>query len=212
MSRFRTAFLTKPLPRHVTSRQTSGGGDDSGAGEEDEEVAKLPRRHMTLMDLVALGLGGTIGSGIFVLCGYIAKTHAGPATALSFLISGCCALLSGSCYAELAGAIPASGSAYTYVYTTMGEYFAVVAAACLTLEYLVRCAFFDRDLHSRMPLVSIPARLKLLHAFDQWHSSRVVTILPVDTVHSVQTLKVLLMLKGRRLTMHSATTLMTSQH
>jgi hypothetical protein len=52
-----------------------------------------------------------------------------------------------------------------------------------------RCAFFDRTLHSRMPLVPTPARLKRCHACDQWHSSRVSTILPVHTVNCVQTLK-----------------------
>jgi hypothetical protein len=53
----------------------------------------------------------------------------------------------------------------------------------------VRCAFCDRNLHSRMPLVPAPARLKLLHARDQCRSSRVATFLPVGTVNSVQTLK-----------------------
>jgi hypothetical protein len=53
----------------------------------------------------------------------------------------------------------------------------------------VRYAFFDRDLHSKMPLISTPARLKLLHACVQWHFSRASTFLPVDTVICVQTLK-----------------------
>jgi hypothetical protein len=54
----------------------------------------------------------------------------------------------------------------------------------------VRCAFFDRNPHSMMPLVPTPVRLKLLHACEQsWHSSRVVTLLPFDTVNSVQTLQ-----------------------
>jgi len=65
---------------------------------------------MSLKDLVSLGLGGTIGSGIFVLSGFIARRYAGPATPLCFVISGVCAVLSGSCYAELSARIPVSGS------------------------------------------------------------------------------------------------------
>jgi hypothetical protein len=53
----------------------------------------------------------------------------------------------------------------------------------------VRCAFFDRNLHPRMLLDPTHVRLKLLHACDQWHSSRKFTLLPVDTVNFVQTLK-----------------------
>lgn len=63
-------------------------------------------RHMTLLDLVYLGLGGTIGSGIFVLSGQIAHNQAGAATPICFLISGFCAVLSGCCYAELSANIP----------------------------------------------------------------------------------------------------------
>jgi hypothetical protein len=56
--------------------------------------------------------------------------------------------------------------------------------------FLVRCSGFNRKLHSRMLLILTPARLKLLHACDQWHSSRVFTLLlPVGTVNSVQTRK-----------------------
>lgn len=100
---------------------------------------------MSLKDLVSLGLGGTIGSGIFVLSGFIARRYAGPATPLCFVISGVCAVLSGSCYAELSARIPVSGSAYAYVYTCIGEYFAVVAAACLTLEYMISGAAVARS-------------------------------------------------------------------
>ena len=93
------------------------------------------RRHLTLLDLVSVGVGGTIGSGIFVLAGFIARNYAGPATAVSFAISGAAAAASGVCYAELSGRIPSAGSTYVYTYVCMGEMAAVIAAACLTLEY-----------------------------------------------------------------------------
>lgn len=103
------------------------------------------RRHMSLFDLVCVGLGGTIGSGIFVLCGLIAKQYAGPATFLSWLIAGVTSLFSGMCYAELAGRIPTAGSSYAYAYIAMGELPAVIAAACLTLEYMFSSAAVARS-------------------------------------------------------------------
>jgi hypothetical protein len=96
-----------------------------------------PPRHLTLFDLVTIGVGGTIGSGIFVLNGLIANTYAGPATFLSWTISGFAALLSGCCYAELSGRIPTAGSSYAYAFVALGELPAFVTACMLTLEFLL---------------------------------------------------------------------------
>jgi amino acid transporter len=85
-------------------------------------------RHLSLVDLVAIGLGGTIGSGFFVLAGLVAHEYAGPATTLSWFISGVAACVSGCCYAELSGRIPLAGSAYAYTYVALGELPAVLAA------------------------------------------------------------------------------------
>ena len=95
-------------------------------------------------------MGGTIGSGIFVLAGLIARNYAGPATTLSFAISGVAAAFSGVCYAELSGRIPSSGSTYIYCYVCMGELAAVIAAACLTLEYGVSGAAVARSWGDKM--------------------------------------------------------------
>ncbi|CAB9516174.1 affinity cationic amino acid transporter 1 [Seminavis robusta] len=103
------------------------------------------QRHLTVWDLVSVGVGGTIGSGIFVLCGYIAHNYAGPATWLSFAIAGIAAACSGVCYAELSGRIPSAGSTYVYSYICLGEVAAVIAAACLTLEYGVSGAAVARS-------------------------------------------------------------------
>ena len=129
-------LLRKPITLSSSSESSSSSSSSLPSGLS---------RHMTLSDLICLGLGGTIGSGIFVLSGYIARNQAGPLTPYCFLISGLCAVLSGSCYAELSANIPASGSAYTFVYTACGEYFAVLAAGCLTLEYLVSGAAVARN-------------------------------------------------------------------
>mmetsp|Transcript_36120 Transcript_36120/g.67040 ORF Transcript_36120/g.67040 Transcript_36120/m.67040 type:complete len:228 (-) Transcript_36120:30-713(-) len=100
-------------------------------------INSLPPRHLTLFDLVSIGVGGTIGSGIFVLNGLIAHEYAGPATFLSWSISGMAALLSGCCYAELSGRIPSAGSSYAYAFVALGELPAFVTAGMLTLEFLL---------------------------------------------------------------------------
>jgi APA family basic amino acid/polyamine antiporter len=85
--------------------------------------------------LIGLGIGCIIGAGIFVLTGKAAASYAGPAISLSFVLSGIACAFVGLCYAELAAMIPASGSAYTYAYATVGEVFAWIIGWDLILEY-----------------------------------------------------------------------------
>ena len=92
-------------------------------------------RHMSLFDLVAFGVGCTIGSGVFVLAGVAARDYAGPSSALSYLLAGFVAAMSGLPYAELSASFPLDGSTYSYAYITLGEVFAVIASLCQTLEY-----------------------------------------------------------------------------
>ncbi len=94
------------------------------------------RRHLGPVNLTMLGIGCVIGAGIFVLTGTAAALHAGPAIAISFIISAFGCLLAGLCYAEFASMIPVSGSAYTYGYATMGEFIAWIIGWDLILEYL----------------------------------------------------------------------------
>lgn len=98
------------------------------------------KRHLTATNLTLLGVGCVIGAGIFVLTGTAAATHAGPAVALSFIISAFGCLLAGLCYAEFSSMIPISGSAYTYGYATMGEFIAWIIGWDLILEYLFGAA------------------------------------------------------------------------
>src|SRR5665647_2066969 len=94
------------------------------------------KRHLSALNLTLLGIGCVIGAGIFVLTGSAAALYAGPAVALSFVISALGCLLAGLCYAEFASMIPVSGSAYTYGYATMGEFIAWIIGWDLILEYL----------------------------------------------------------------------------
>lgn len=94
------------------------------------------KRTLGPLSLISLGIGSVVGAGIFVLAGTSAAQYAGPGIALSFVFSGIACLFAGLCYAELASMIPVSGSAYTYSYATLGEFFAWVVGWCLVLEYL----------------------------------------------------------------------------
>ncbi|SMX89759.1 MULTISPECIES: APC family permease [unclassified Brevibacterium] len=97
------------------------------------------KRSIGLFPLTMIGVGGTIGTGIFFILSE-AVPIAGPAVIVSFIIAGVVAGLSALCYAELAGSVPVSGSSYSYAYSTLGELPAMGVAACLLLEYGVSTA------------------------------------------------------------------------
>jgi basic amino acid/polyamine antiporter, APA family len=93
------------------------------------------RRVLGVWQLTAIGIGGIIGVGVFVLAGQQAAVNAGPAVVLSFLIAGIASGAAALCYAEFAGLIPVTGSAYTYGYATLGEFIAWLIGWDLLLEY-----------------------------------------------------------------------------
>ncbi|GJN23872.1 hypothetical protein PR202_gb11562 [Eleusine coracana subsp. coracana] len=78
-------------------------------------------RELKIPELVVIGVGSTVGAGVYVLVGTVAREHAGPALTISFLIAGIAAALSAFCYAELASRCPSAGSAYHYSYICVGE-------------------------------------------------------------------------------------------
>ena len=91
-------------------------------------------RNLSTFQLTMFGVGATVGTGIFFVLGE-AVPKAGPAVLISFLVAGLAAGLSALCYAEMASAIPVSGSTYSYSYHALGEGVAVVIAGCVLLEY-----------------------------------------------------------------------------
>ena len=178
---------------------TGNGGEDADGSPKEREA---PLRHMSLFDLVgeiclfificcnscscvllersflapfrkAFGIGTTIGSGVFVLAGLAAREYAGPSSAISYLVAGFVAALSGLPYAELSAAFPVDGSTYAvsctsrrtrplgrsyihlctssrpvkikFAYITLGEVFAVIASLCQTLEYGIAGAAVARS-------------------------------------------------------------------
>jgi APA family basic amino acid/polyamine antiporter len=139
------------------------------AAEGEGEAALAPKRALSALNLVGLGVGGIIGAGIFVLTGHAAADNAGPAVTLSFLLGAVASALAGLCYAEMSSTVPISGSAYTYAYATLGELIAWIIGWDLILEYAVGAiavaigwsgyvVSFARDLGLNLParLVSSP--------------------------------------------------------
>ncbi|MBV1837360.1 amino acid permease [Acetobacter estunensis] len=98
------------------------------------------KRVLGPLSLVALGVGCTIGAGLFSLTGVAAGNNAGPAVTLAYLVAAIACGFAGLCYSELAGMIPIAGSAYSYAYVTMGELVAWIIGWDLVLEYAVGAA------------------------------------------------------------------------
>src|SRR5262245_37295726 len=101
----------------------------------EEHVHGELKRSLGATNLVLLGIGCIIGTGIFVLTGRAAAQFAGPGIMISFVITGTLCALVALSYAELASAIPVSGSAYSYSYASMGEIVAWIMGLLLVLEY-----------------------------------------------------------------------------
>ena len=119
------------LRRKPVTAMTEETGADTGGGELARSIG--------LFQLAAFGIGATIGTGIFIVLTE-AVPIGGPAVILAFVLAGAVAGLTAICYAELASAVPVSGSSYSYAYATLGEGVAMVVAACLLLEYGVSSA------------------------------------------------------------------------
>ena len=98
------------------------------------------KRVLGPVNLVTLGIGAIIGTGIFVLTGQVAAANTGPAIVLSMVLAGIASALAGLCYSEFASAVPIAGSAYTYGYATLGELFAWIIGWDLILEYALGAA------------------------------------------------------------------------
>ena len=101
---------------------------------------KLFVKTMNARDLMAIGIGTVIGTGIFILPGTIAAKQAGPGVSLSFLLSAIVCAFAAMCYAEFASALPVAGSAYSYGNVVFGEFFGWLLGWALVLEYMLAVA------------------------------------------------------------------------
>ncbi|XP_042485576.1 cationic amino acid transporter 2, vacuolar-like isoform X1 [Macadamia integrifolia] len=165
----------------VIDSQKEGGGGSSGGGrcswgfrslmrrkqvdsahakEEGHQLAK----ELSVLQLIAIGVGSTIGAGVYVLVGTVAREHSGPSLTISFLIAGIAAALSAFCYAELSSRCPSAGSAYHYSYICVGEGVAWLIGWALILEYTVGGSAVARGISPNLALFfggpdSLPAFL-----------------------------------------------------
>ena len=103
--------------------------------QAEAESSTALRRSLGAFNLTALGIGAIIGTGIFVLTGTVAAQNSGPAVILSFVFAGIASMFAALCYSEFASLVPMAGSAYTYGYATLGEFFAWIIGWDLILEY-----------------------------------------------------------------------------
>ncbi len=164
--------------------------------EESSDSKNGLKRTLTASNLIALGIGAIIGTGVFVLTGTAAANHAGPALVLSFILSGLGCAFAGLCYAEFASMIPIAGSAYTYSYATLGEFIAWIIGWDLILEYLFGAAtvavgwsgyvvsFLESfNIHIPTQLCSAP----LTHDTSGWHSTGAILNFPAMIIIAVMT-------------------------
>ncbi|XP_077247255.1 cationic amino acid transporter 2, vacuolar-like isoform X2 [Tasmannia lanceolata] len=119
--------------------------------QRKQEVQQLAKK-LSLLQLIAIGVGTTIGSGVYVLVGTVAREHSGPALTISFLIAGVAAALSAFCYAELASRCPSAGSAYHYSYICVGEGVAWLIGWALILEYTIGGSAVARGISPNLAL------------------------------------------------------------
>jgi APA family basic amino acid/polyamine antiporter len=156
------------------------------------------RRTLSALSLIALGVGGIIGAGIFILTGQAAAANAGPAISLSFLLGAIASAFAGLCYAEMASTVPISGSAYTYPYATLGEVVAWIIGWDLILEYAVGAATvaigwsgyivsLARDFGLNFPVRFVSAPFDYDAARHAWSNTGAVLNVPAAVVIVVAT-------------------------
>ncbi|KAI4299973.1 hypothetical protein L6164_033393 [Bauhinia variegata] len=132
-------------PFRLLDRVTARSMDETELVEMKGRSQHDMKRTLSWWDLIWFGMGGVVGAGIFVLTGQEAKTHAGPAVVLSYVISGTSAMFSAFCYTEFAVEIPVAGGSFAYLRVELGDFVAYIAAGNILLEYVIAGAAVARS-------------------------------------------------------------------
>ncbi|KAK3153785.1 hypothetical protein QOZ80_2BG0181090 [Eleusine coracana subsp. coracana] len=153
--------LVRRKPATASSAGRHGAADGGSGGQHLAKTLSVPY-------LIAIGVGSTMGAGIYVLVGTVAREHTGPALTVSFLIAGVAAALSALCYAELSCRFPSAGSAYHYCYICIGESAAWLIGWGLILEYTIGGSAVARGISPNLALFfggqdKLPFFLSQLH-------------------------------------------------
>ncbi|RAL50893.1 hypothetical protein DM860_005249 [Cuscuta australis] len=132
-----------------SSHSSSGHGRFHNHHHHHHQLAKA----LTVPHLIAIGVGSTVGAGVYIIVGTVAREQTGPALTLSFLIAGIAAALSAFCYAELASRCPSAGSAYHYSYICVGEGVAWLIGWAMILEYTISGSAVARGISPNLALL-----------------------------------------------------------
>ncbi|XP_062095376.1 cationic amino acid transporter 1-like [Humulus lupulus] len=135
----------KETPTRFINRVTTRSLDSEELVEMKARSQHEMKKTLTWWDLMWFGIGAVIGAGIFVLTGLEAKTDAGPAVVLSYVVSGISAMLSVFCYTEFAVEIPVAGGSFAYLRVELGDFVAFIAAGNILLEYVIGGAAVARS-------------------------------------------------------------------
>lgn len=141
------------IPKRLKERVGATWTPNEEMSQIRERSGAYMQRKLEWYDLVAMGIGGMLGAGVFVTTGMVASENSGPAVVLSYVVAGVSALLSAFCYTEFAVEMPVAGGAFSYLRITFGEFAGYFAGANLLMEYVLSNAAVARSFTSYFPSV-----------------------------------------------------------